>query len=76
MPSFRPAVEVAAYLCVDLVIVGPPGSRDAECLLALRRRLPVLGVVVPAAADRLTVVEEYAEAAPCVAVEVLHQQTS
>jgi hypothetical protein len=74
VPVARPTVQVVPDLRVDVVLGRPQRFRDPEGLLAARRRLAVLGVEVPAAADRFVAVYEHSVASPRVTVEVLHEQ--
>ena len=54
---------------------GHTGSGSPSVRSALRRRLAVLGVEVPPAADRFSAVHQQPDPAPVVAVEVLHQKS-
>ena len=67
-------IQVGADGGVDVVLGRLPRAGDVERRGALRRRLAVLGVVVPGPADRLTGVHQHVEAATLGAVEVLHPE--
>ena len=61
-PSRLPPVEVGAHLGVDVVLLRPERLGQAERRGALRRRVPVVVVVVPAAALGLVAAHEDAGA--------------
>jgi len=67
-------VEVTPHLLVDVVLARLVRLGELQRLLLLRRRLSVVLVVVPAAADGFASVHENVEAAALVAVEVLHPE--
>ena len=69
-----PAVQVVADLLVDLVLLRPPGLRDAQGRSTPRRRLAVVVVEVPPTTDGPVTVHEHAVRAARPPVEVLHQQ--
>ena len=67
-----PAVEVTPHVGIDLVLLRLPRIRRGQ---TLARRAPVLGVEVPAPADRFAVaLDQDLEAPALLAVEVLHPQ--
>ena len=70
------AVEVVADLLVDVVFPRLVWLRDFKRRLLFRRRFAVVFVVVPSVADRFVAVHQHVEAAPLVAVEVLHAEAA
>jgi hypothetical protein len=74
LPRALGFVELRADAVVDLVLPRVPGRGHVEPG-GLRRRLPVVPVVVPVPAGRFAVrFEEHTEPAALVAVEVLHDE--
>ena len=71
-----PAVEVAAYFFVDLVLDDGRRRRHVQALDPAGWRLPVVGVQVPPAPGGLGAVHEDAVPPPRVPVEVLHPQAA
>ena len=69
-------VEVVADLLVDVVFPRLVWLRDFQRRLLFRRRFAVVLVVVPSVADRFVAVHQHVEAAPLVAVEVLHAEAA
>ena len=69
-------VEVASHLRVDVVLNRPEGRRDRQNTVALGRRLPIVGIEVPAATDWLGALHQDPEPAALLAVEILHPKTA